>query len=428
MLTRAQYPRELRAWIFLPVMLGVLEGGAVGVLVKIGFAGTVPPLVLDIAVAMLAAAPAFANILSFMWATASHGRNKVRFATRLMIVTAMLVALVAVAPRNTLGLWLIVFAVVAARMFWSGVITLRSTVWRANYPPHERARLAGNFSAMQAIVVAATATLLGLALERWDDAFRFVYPIAAVVGVFGAMQYNRIRVRGHRALINRERAHAEETNGRAIFDPRAFINVLRDDRRFRNYMLAMFVFGFGNLMVLAPLVLVVTERFQFTHFPAMLVTAAIPVALMPITIPFWSQYFDRVHILQYRSIHCWVFVTMIATVAIAALFRIPELLFVSAIIKGVAFGGGVLGWNLGHHDFAPKHLASQYMGVHVTLTGMRGIIAPFIGVPLYRFFENWKPGMGGLVFLVCLAISLTGAIWFQVLRHRSKSWATKAGE
>jgi hypothetical protein len=40
LLCRASYRRELVAWMFLPVMLGAVEGGVAGVLAKIVFEGS----------------------------------------------------------------------------------------------------------------------------------------------------------------------------------------------------------------------------------------------------------------------------------------------------------------------------------------------------------------------------------------------------
>ena len=78
---RANYARELAAWSVLPLMLGVVEGGVVAVLAKTYYAGTVTPATLNMTVAILAGAPAFANIVSFLWAAASHGREKIRMLT-----------------------------------------------------------------------------------------------------------------------------------------------------------------------------------------------------------------------------------------------------------------------------------------------------------------------------------------------------------
>ncbi len=77
----------------------------------------------------------------------------------------------------------------------------------------------------------------------------------------------------------------------------------------------------------------------------------------------------------------------------------------------------MLAWNLGHHDFASARRAAQYMGVHVTLTGLRGILAPIIGVSLYEILEWVRPGAGAWTLAFCLGLTATGAIWFVSMRR-----------
>ena len=61
-----------------------------------------------------------------------------------------------------------------------------------------------------------------------------------------------------------------------------------------------------------------------------------------------------------------------------------EILLISRVISGVAMGIGRLNWRLGHMEFAPPEKDSLYMGAHISLTGLRGIIAPFVGIYLFR--------------------------------------------
>ena len=63
---------------------------------------------------------------------------------------------------------------------------------------------------------------------------------------------------------------------------------------------------------------------------------------------------------------------------------------------GAAYAGANLGWNLGHNDFASLGRAQHYMGVHVTLTGVRGAIAPPAGILFYEALEAFQRGCGPL--------------------------------
>lgn len=221
-------------------------------------------------------------------------------------------------------------------------------------------------------------------------------------------------MRGHALMLAAERA--DPAAGRAHVSPWAMRRTLHNDPQYRSYMTSMFVFGSGNLMVTAPLIIMLKDRFvMLSDSWQMFIAATIPLLIMPLAIPFWSKLLDRVHIIQFRAVHSWAFVLAIVLVFVGCLLTEPWVLVVAAMLKGVAFGGGVLGWNLGHHDFSSVRNASHYMSVHVSLTGLRGVTSPVIGVSVYELLEWQMPGSGPLVFLLCLSLSVTGALGFMRL-------------
>lgn len=424
-LSRAHYRKELASSAFLPVMMAVVEGGIVSVIAKNAFQGRVPDATLNFTVAVLAGAPAFSNITSFLWAHLANGRDKIRFLTWMHLATALLVLLIAFVPLNWGGLLVLTACVVGARMCWAGVVTIRSTIWRANYPRSARANMAGKLTMIQSLIIAAVGWGLAEAMTHDERAFRLVYPVAAVAGLIGAMIYNTLRMRGHRAMVLAERATYNGSPGGLLFSPIQLVQVLRDDRNFRHYMMCMFVFGTGNMMITAPLVIMLRDVFEMEYRGGMLISGVVPILLMPLSIPIWSRLLDNVHIIRFRAIHSWAFVSAAAAMLFATVTHQPQYLWLSAILQGAAFGGGMLAWNLGHHDFAPAHKASQYMGVHVTLTGLRGIIAPILAVGLYQALGKISEGAGAWVFSVCLALNLTGAVGFNVLYRQMAGRAQK---
>ena len=113
------------------------------------FEGVVEPHGLNFATAILAGASEWAYLSSFVWAAAAHGRAKIPLISRLQLATVLMAAVVALAPRSVAGLWVLAGAVLAARVCIAGVQTLRTTVWRANYSRHERARVQGKFATIQ---------------------------------------------------------------------------------------------------------------------------------------------------------------------------------------------------------------------------------------------------------------------------------------
>ena len=55
------------------------------------------------------------------------------------------------------------------------------------------------------------------------------------------------------------------------------------------------------------------------------------------------------------------------------------LLYLTFFFFGVAMSGVTLSWNLSSIYYAPPLQVANYQAVHITLTGVRGLFAPFIG-------------------------------------------------
>lgn len=417
-LSRANYKRELVASLFLPFLLTGVETGVITVLVRLAFDGVVPDPQLNFIVAMLGASKALANISSFLWVRVNHGRDKLSFTIRVLTTMAVMVALLALVPRTPLGLWIMALGVMSMRFVWSGFLTIRSTIWNANYPRSVRARVTGNFTIVQVILVGLLGLGMGEAMDRYEGSFRILLVAGAGVGSLGILSLSRIRVRGHRRLMRDEAADVGD--GRPSFNPLSVVGVLASDRAFAGYMGCMFLLGLGNLMVPPLLAIVLKERFDLGYAPGILITTTLPMLVMPLAIPLCARLLAHLHVVQFRVAHAWVFALANALFFVAAWRMEVWLLYVASIVQGAAFGGGALAWNLGHLDFAPAHRASSYMGVHVTLTGVRGLIAPFLGVSVYVALEHAKPGSGSWVFAISAVLSVLGAFGFLALATRMK--------
>ena len=367
---RANYRRELVTAAFIPFVLTGVETGVVTVLVRNAFDGVVNDKSLNFFVGVLAASKALANIVSFLWVRLNYGRDKRAFTLSLLCSVLVIVVMLAFVPRTPLGLVLFTAGVMLSRAIWSGFITIRSTIWNANYPRPLRARVTGKFATVQVIVVGLLGAGIGAAMDVNDNSFRVLFIVGAAIGAVGIWSWSRIRIRGHRALMRAEAQDDHHT--RPSYNPLSMFRVLAHDRAFAGYMSCMFLLGLGNLMVAPLLAIVVVERFGMGYFGGMLATSTIPMLMMPALIPVWSRLLSRRHIVRFRSIHAWVFTLANGLILLAVLRVDPVILYLAAAVQGVAFGGGALAWTLGHLDFAPPHRASQYMGVHVTLTGVRG--------------------------------------------------------
>lgn len=418
-LAARNYRFELVSAFYLPFLLAVVDSTIIAVVAKIAFEGAVSPGMLNIVVAILAASTAFANIVSFAWVKLAHGKDKIRFINGLQLAMIVMVAGIGLVPRTGGGLWTLVALVMMARFCWAGFITIRSTIWRQNYTRAMRARVTGKLATIQVLSVAVLGVGLGTAMDLDDRAFRFFFPIGGALALIGVWAWSRIRVRQGPLLVRQERAAGSAVDAPSI-SPMSVVRLLRGDKQYSAYMSCMMLLGLGNLMVTPVLVIALRDLFRLEYLGGIMIANSLPLVMMPLSIPLWARLLDRVHVIEFRAIHCWFFVTASCIVTVAAVTRNHHLLYFSAMIQGLAFGGGVLAWNLGHLDFAPAHRASEYMGVHVTLTGLRGLIAPFLAVGIWKGLEYVSPGAGAWTFAFCAALSAAGGVGFWRLRNKRK--------
>lgn len=415
----------------MPAAIACVEGNVVGVILNKAFQA--PPTV----IATVAAAPAIANITSALWTRALRGTHRVYAINILQAVVLLCVGVIALAPISSAGTWIVVASVLAARIAMAGIINARSDIWRANYPRTDRARATGKLTTVTAIIVSLTAAIIGVIMDRADsmgeDAYRIVYAAALTLGLGGLWAFSHVRWRGGLSQRRAEsREKAEKSNAASA---RRMFGVLKNDRWYRRYMTAQFILGIANLSAIPLFIVELENTFRMGYLPSLLLTQVVPMLMPVLAIPFWAKLLDRVHVIRFRAIHSWFFVTALGLLSVGFLTETLWVIVVSRVVVGIAFGGGMLAWNLGHNDFASREMASIYMGIHATLTGVRGAIGPYIGTLLYAPLvvtvlgvEVAWGGMGAWTFAIAGWLALVGGLLFLKLEHDRKRDLKQARE
>jgi len=419
-MARPSYRWEVRSALTFPLAMACLESGVVGVIARKTFGAG------DYMVAAIAAAPMVANLTSLVWARLLAGRDRARAVVALQLATVACVLLIALTPISPTGRWLLALLVYAGRACLAGFVTARSDLWRSNYRRDRRASIVARFAVIIALVISAVAALLGWALEGTGGsavAFRAFYASCAAGALAGAWAMSHVRWRGGRAQTRRERLEMDEES--RAFGALGMLAVLRDDRDYRAFMAAQFVLGMSAMAGLAPFIIAIDRELGLGYAWSFALTQVTPTALTVATIPLWATLLNRVHIARFRVWHSFLFVGANALTALGLAAGSAGVLLAGRAVLGMGYGGGRLAWNLGHHDFAPRHLATLYMGIHVTLTGVRGALASFLGVLLYR---GWAfdaggvavafDGLGPWLFALLAGVSAAASVMFFRLSRR----------
>jgi hypothetical protein len=418
----AAFRREIAPWALISLTLGLVEGATAAVLIKKTFADAASPWIVNLAVAFVSGAPALSNVVSFVWANLAHGRARIGLMVALQAAFAVLVGLLGVAPRALAGLAFAVASILIARVVWTGLLTVRAAVWSANYPRQSIARYTGRIVIVSSIAVSATAAFAAWVLTHGRFDSRWLFAVGAGAGLLAAWLYRTARVRREFVLLAEENAVVGRTEP---FSLGMLFEILKKDPHFREYMFWMGIYGGGNLMLTSQLVVIFSEHLHLEPGLQIALLSVVPLGTLPFFVPFWARMFDEGHIVEYRARQGWSLVLAVVALVFGTWLNLVPLLWFGALLLGFAYAGANLGWNLGHNDFASVGRAQHYMGVHVTLTGVRGAIGPPAGILIYQWLESLEPGTGVYSLVLPLIFVTVGAMGFshmrRVMRAQEKS-------
>ena len=419
-LARRNFIAELGHTCLFGPVVGAVEGTLASVVASKTFDAP------ELLTAFVFALPFFADVVNVCWSVVLRGRPRLQ--SLKLLVAGAAVGTFSIALNSTAwkpwAAWLFAGQVACTHLFLSGLITLRSSLWQANYPAAKRAQIAGRLQTLRMLLVLLTTAGLSVLFDRNPQYYRLVFPLIALLGLISLWPLRRLRVRGEKAELRRFRAHVarhhrpDTAHVGLVAGLKEAGAILRSDRAFASYMLAQFLLGSANFFTDPVLVNVLTRQLHFAYFESTLLLGQIPTALVLVSLPYWARMFDDVGVLRFRvrNSEFWLASCLGVTVAMALIGLEQRAMFVPAmvilligrVLNGLARGGGAIAWTLGHLHFAREHQAELYLGIHVALTGLRGLVMPLLGWATYVY-------LGWYSFAIALGLALVSHILFRRL-------------
>ncbi len=261
----------------------------------------------------------------------------------------------------------------------------QGVLYQLIYSSRNRGRIVSYIKLLQLIVAALFSLIIGQVIEHHGFAYQGFYLGLGLCGIICSYLFMKIEI--------------PEKN-QTIIKKRPFPNIVKifyHDRPFLLFMAFQFLLGTANIAGFSAIQVYINDKSFLGLSPekaAFIAGVVVPTAMF-LSMIFWGKSFDRLPIVRYRII----------TSCVLGIGFIPFLsgefwgALLGSAIWGIGRGGGQLAWTLGVLDFAPKNSESEYLGIHTFLTGLRGTIAPFVGVYLIE-------SLGGSRTLLFSSISI----------------------
>lgn len=427
-LSRRNYAIEFRHILLWAIVVGAIEGNIAGIVAYKTFNASAA------LTSLIWSIPVFMNTLNLFWSVYFRGRPRVTTMVRLALAVLVCVLSLGMTPSGPWWSgWLFAAQMCATHFFFSGLTTLRSSIWNVNYPKSHRGRIVGNLQTLRLLVLMLSGATITWLFDHDPGLYRYIYPTLVVVGLVSLLPIRRLRIRGENRELRHYRAITQRPRrpmlAQLVSGLREAATVMRQDRRFARYMNAQFLLGAAAFSTDGLLVRILPERLGFGYFASGFLMLQLPVIVMLTSIRVWAPLFDRVGALHFRvrNSACWVLVYAFTTVSMLLVefggqgVLTVALVFLVAgrVVQGFCQGGGAIAWSIGHLHFAPPHQADLYMSIHVALTGLRGMLVPLLSVGLNML-------VGNLSFAVSLILALIACRMFWRLAQEEQSQTAAA--
>ena len=348
-------------------------------------------------------------VLSIFW---GEVLRRVGIRRYLLIHWATTMIPIAVASLS-LNFWFLFGCHVLAAVGTAGWSPLSGDLLRKFYGESYRGRAFGliNAAIFSGMMVATFA--FGRALDANQNAFRVFFPAAALLYAVGVLLLRRL-VRATGDDRPDGSPPPEPLSLRSLIDPILHMRaVLREDRVFLQYEAAFMTYGVGWMICNALLPVLATDRLHMTYTEFAASTQVVyPLCMLLFTFPVgWLS--DKI---GPAKISCYSFALLLFyPIGLLGAETVSQVAL-ATVVYGIAMAGVQIGWMLGPVSLAPTpDKVPQYVAIHTTLVGIRGIVAQFVGMFLYRL-----TGSFAVPFLVAVGAFLWAAVQMSGLRMAAR--------
>lgn len=339
-------------------------------------------------ISLLTAAPFIGSLLAPLWARQMVGRSQMPFCVySWTFARALFFGMFLVTQA-----WQFVLLIGTAQIIGSISGPAYTSLMKDIYPDEERGRAMGlvRVGAYSALLVVSF--IAGHVLDSGVP-FKWVFSVAAIIGIAGAWCFSRVPVRG--SFVPVARQERLSTFGFWL----QTVAILRRNRGFRWFAASVMTYGFGNLVAFTLYPLYQVDRLHVTNTQVATLTNVASISSV-IAFAYWGHFMDRHGAL-------W---TALVNILIQCLMPVVYLfsgawwhLIPAAMAQGVAGAGIELAYLNVILALSEEGKEAQYQALHSMLLGVRGTIAPFVAVPILRTLGFH------LSFVACLALMLLGA-------------------
>lgn len=244
-------------------------------------------------------------------------------------------------------------------------------------------RLYGYASTINKVMMLITTFLFGLILDYQHHSYRYIYPVVSILSIISIYILTRIEYKSTemietgRGLMHSLRGSVKES-----------LAILRNNKPYRDFENAFFLYGLA-WMATAAVIPIFFEKSLGLNYSSVAFYKNSYNTISILILPYFGKLIGKMDPRKFAVI---TFSTMLVHIFFLGLTEYFPLkfefwgitLYYSLIASYIWYGifGALMAllWYIGSSYFCGNEEVSNYQAIHVSLTGIRGFMAPVLGI------------------------------------------------
>ena len=266
------------------------------------------------------------------------------------------------------------------------------------------------------IVMMVTTFFFGMILDIDPFAFVYVYPVIGVLGIFSLFLLSSAVKVDYLQTKEVTRSMSESLK-KSFRDMKA---IIKFNKPYRDFELGFMLYGFSFMLTTAIITLFLVEELDLNYTSIAFYKNSYNLIAI-LLLPLFGNLIDRI---DPRKFAAFTFLTLLMHLFFMGLteyypyyfdigaYRFYYLVVISFAWNGLFAATMSLLWNIGSAYFCKDDDAGAYQSVHLSMVGIRAMIAPLFGIWLYQYI-----GFSGVFALGVLLLILSITVMFWSLRR-----------
>ncbi|MCF7858294.1 MAG: MFS transporter [Candidatus Cloacimonetes bacterium] len=339
-------------------------------------------LALDWQITILVMLWPLSNLFSIWWGKAlEHSKSISRF----FVLTAFVGRLVLILMLWIHSFYPFLIIMVFVFSFNSLLSPAQNSIFQYNISTKNRGSLFGYTASLVTLIAIVFSYFAGYLMDINEEWFRYIFSVVGIMGCLSALLMSMIKIE------NKKYDKRKIIIKQFLFSPiLRTIDILKKNKDYAIFQRNFFIYGIGFMIILPaiPKFLVEVLRMDYSQtFMAKGIISQIGILLLA---PLAGKIHDKKNpsfftFIAFFTLGLYPLILFAASYFVEADF-VNYIVYFSYLIFGIGMSAIIISWNISSIFFAGNDDVSMYQSVHVTLTGLRALIVPFLGYLILTYF------------------------------------------